>query len=151
MNINSQEQNALYTSKLIEGKDEITARNEILRDLKFIKDFNQLKRDKESEIRELERTKAKLLNQIEKSRQALLKLDLAISPTRVEHKTKYEENTGAWNQLATTIIIKRVMNYLKEHPTLTDTRKLAEFCCINQVQARDAQNFINKYIISEDG
>jgi hypothetical protein len=34
MNINQQEQQALFTSKLIEGKDEVVAKDEILRDLK---------------------------------------------------------------------------------------------------------------------
>lgn len=146
MNINSQEQNALFTSKLIEGKDEITAKNEIFRDLKFIKDFQTLKRDNEREIRELERIKAKLLKEIEKSRQTLLKKDLAISQPR-EHKTFIDENYGAkgTSNLANTVIIKRVIHYLEEHPN-TDSNKIAEFCCINHPQAIDAQNFINKYI-----
>jgi hypothetical protein len=146
MNINQQEQQALFTSKLIEGKDEVVAKDEILRDLKFIKDFNQLKRDKTKEIRELEQTKAKLLNQIEKSRQALLKLDIAISQPRIRSKTMNFGCNGL-RQYANTIILTRMLRYLESNPSnLKELERLSDRLCISKFQAEDALLFINKWI-----
>lgn len=152
MNINSQERQALFTSKLIEGKDENTANSEILRDLKFIKDFNQLKRDKTNELKDLERLKDKLLKEVNKLRQSLLKLESSPIPKPVEKELmNFGDVNGNHQKIATTIMLKRVINYLQEHPSLVDTNKLADFCCINHSQAKDAQNFINRYVRLENG
>jgi len=146
MNINSQERNALFTSKLIEGKDENTANQEIFRDLKFMKEFSQVKKDKEREIRELDKEIDKQTKKLERLKIKGQELVQSNIKSISEPKNYISVNAGSHNRLATTIILKRVIHYLEEHPSAVSSESISNFCCINHSQALDAQNFINKYV-----
>jgi len=145
MNISNNERQALFTSKLIEGKGEDTAKLEILRDLKFIKDFNQLKRDKINEIKELERLKDKLLKEVNKLRQNAFKIQSS-------HIQKPQDNLmnfgcNGMQQYANTVILTRVLHYLENNQIgLLESNKLADNLCISKHQAEDSLRFINKWI-----
>jgi hypothetical protein len=145
MNISQQEQQALLSSKINEGKDEYIAKQEIYRDMKFIKDFNILKSQKEREIRELDREIVKRKYQIEKLKQESTKrLNDTLKAISIPVEHPYSGNNKSY---ANTTIIKRVMNYLKDNPSnCRDIKRIALDCCIGYSQADDAYSFINKYI-----
>jgi len=149
MNISTNERQALFNQKVnLEGKDEIKAKEEINRDFKFLKNFETIKKEKEHILRDLDKQIDKQLKKLERLKIEGQKVIKYLSQPKPEHKTWVDQNSGNFsgNTLANTTILKRVIHYLEEHPSLVDSNKIAEFCCINHSQAVDAQNFINKYI-----
>ena len=145
MNINSQEQQALFTSKLIEGKDEDTARNEIMRDLNFIKDFNQTKRELGRILNSLERDITKRIKKIQS-----LKFKERNSFKQAFKKDKDKlMNFGAngSHQYANTIILTRVLHYLENNQlNFLECKKIANELCISKNQAENSLRFISKWI-----
>jgi len=50
MNITNREEEALFRSKRIEGKSEYQAKSELIRDMTFLKEFNEIKIEKDGRL-----------------------------------------------------------------------------------------------------
>jgi len=146
MNLTSQEQEALYRSKLIEGKSGIEAGREVRADMKFLKDFDNIKKEKQLEINQLEKVRLNLLKQVEKVRKNLFNVRNQALKSISSPKTYIDERIPN-GKYATTIILSRVLHYTERNKfSLLESKKLAQSLGISKSQALDSLQFIKRWI-----
>ena len=139
-NISQQERGALFTSKLIEGKDERTANSEIMRDINFLKDYAQNKRGKENIMKELDKEIAKRSKMLET-------IKIRIQKTQNESTKNLscpDKSNGYINsRSANTKHLFRIIRYLEENKR-ANTSKLAQDICTSRDIVKDATIFLVK-------
>jgi len=128
-NITKPEKSYLVEQKLREGKDEYQAREEIERDVKYIKELNQTEKDLKKEIKELEKQQNKTKLKFDKEFKKLTKIKQKKSPNNQR------------TLCASTRHLKRILNYLSEvnKAGVTEIKEINLLC---SAQVNDGLRFL---------
>jgi septal ring factor EnvC (AmiA/AmiB activator) len=138
MNINKQEESALISQKLREGKPLEIALDEIKRDKKFIKDHSKILKEKRDEIKSLQKEKERLEKQI-------IKINSSDKKDK-EFKKEFkwiENNPPRSNGHCAVFQLNRIINYLKEFGE-TSKSKIYKDCLMDNKQFEEGASFLIK-------
>ncbi len=133
-NIDKIEKKVLVENKLREGMSEEQAEEEVDRDVKHIRNLNNMKKRLEREVKQIEKKKEKVSKQFKKQFKKLQ--DSQPDDNFKKKKTNLKS--------ATTKHLNRIMYFLEEFPN-SNLTKIAEENCMTNEYTRDGLVFLVKH------
>jgi len=136
MNITKQEQGALVSQKVIEGKTYEQAYEDVNKDINFLKNFNRIKKEKIKIIRKKEKDIENLDKTFKKEFKKLKEPE-----RKLPQKTK--------GNFATTYHLSRILTYLKEIDDFVTNKELCQACLTSPDYIKNGLIFLQRFNMVE--